>query len=224
MKPILVINFKTYKNTIGEKGVKLARICEEVAKKTNSKIIVTVQEVEIRNISSNVNIPVYSEHIDATRFGAYTGHNLPEALKQNGAAGTLINHSEDRSKLKHIKQALDRAKQVGLKTIACAPSPKIASKIAKFKPVYIAIEPPELIGGEKSVSSAKPKIITKTIKKVNQVNPVPVLCGAGVKNKKDVAKSIELGAAGVLVASHVVKAKDPEKVLRNLVKGFKNGS
>jgi triosephosphate isomerase len=49
---------------------------------------------------------------------------------------------------------------------------------------------------------------------------VGVLCGAGVKNGRDVAKAVELGAVGVLLASGVVKAKDKRAVLMDLVSGL----
>ena len=67
-------------------------------------------------------------------------------------------------------------------------------------------------------------MITDTIDKVNSVNSVPVLCGAGVKDCKDVAVAIKLGAVGVLVASHVVKAEDPAEILLELARGIKNGN
>ena len=50
---------------------------------------------------------------------------------------------------------------------------------------------------------------------------VRVLCGAGVKNGKDVRKAIELGAQGVLLASGVVKAKDKRATLLDLISGLK---
>jgi len=37
----------------------------------------------------------------------------------------------------------------------------------------------------------------------------------------DVKKSIELGAAGIAVASDIVKSADPRKELLDLVEGFK---
>ncbi|PNX52570.1 MAG: triose-phosphate isomerase, partial [Thermoplasmata archaeon M9B2D] len=64
-------------------------------------------------------------------------------------------------------------------------------------------------------------IVSTTVKAVRSINTtVKILCGAGVKNGKDVAKAIELGADGVLLASGVVKAKDKEAVLRDLVSGI----
>jgi triosephosphate isomerase len=47
-----------------------------------------------------------------------------------------------------------------------------------------------------------------------------VLCGAGVKTRADVEKAMELGAAGILLASGVVKAKDPGAVLTELIRGL----
>ena len=53
---------------------------------------------------------------------------------------------------------------------------------------------------------------------VKAANPsVRGLCGAGVKNGADVAKALELGTEGVLLASGVTKADDPIAVLRDLV-------
>jgi triosephosphate isomerase len=45
---------------------------------------------------------------------------------------------------------------------------------------------------------------------------VRVLCGAGVTTAKDVSKALELGSEGVLVASGVVKNKDPRAVLEDM--------
>jgi len=53
---------------------------------------------------------------------------------------------------------------------------------------------------------------------VKSVNPhVRILCGAGVKNGEDVAKAIELGSEGVLLASGVTKSDNPAAVLADLV-------
>ena len=49
-------------------------------------------------------------------------------------------------------------------------------------------------------------------------------CGAGISTGDDVARAIELGAEGVLLASAYVKAKDPKLVLidmaREALKGW----
>ena len=82
----------------------------------------------------------------------------------------------------------------------------------------IAVEPPELIGGDISVTTADPKIVSETASTVKSVNPdVRVLCGAGVKNGDDVAMAIKLNTEGVLLASGVTKSTNPSEVLSNLV-------
>jgi len=49
---------------------------------------------------------------------------------------------------------------------------------------------------------------------VRKVNPdVVVLCGAGISSGDDVEAALKLGTKGVLLASGVVKAKEPKKVL-----------
>ena len=96
-----------------------------------------------------------------------------------------------------------------------------AVMLAKLEPSILAVEPPELIGGDISVTKAKPEVVSETVEGVHRVAPrVPVFCGAGVKNGADIRKAIELGAEGVLLASGIVKAKDPRAALLDLVKGL----
>jgi triosephosphate isomerase len=65
------------------------------------------------------------------------------------------------------------------------------------------------------VSKAKPEVVTDTVKLVQQVNrDMPILCGAGISQAEDVAIALKLGTRGVLVASGIVKAKDPYSILR----------
>jgi triosephosphate isomerase len=219
-RPVIIINFKAYKESVGKNAVKLAKTCEKAAKKSKVEMVVAVQEQDIFRVSSQVKIKVFAQHIDPINYGAYTGGNLPEGMKESGASGTLINHSECRIDIKTIEKVIKRAKEVGLITVVCAPEPALAARVARLNPDFIAIEPPELIGGEVSVSTAKPEVITNTIKKVRKVSKVPVLCGAGVKDGNDVRIALKLGAAGVILASHVDKAKEPERVLRDLLMGL----
>ncbi|GAF77479.1 unnamed protein product, partial [marine sediment metagenome] len=178
--PLIIVNFKTYEQSIGKNALHLARICEKVAASCN--IAVAVQTADIYRISQCVEIPVLAQHIDNVDYGQYTGHTLPEAVKQAGAIGTLLNHSEHRLSLDIIKETIRKNK---LQIVACAPTSEIALEIAKFKPNFIAIEPPALIGGNISISTAQPELITNTVNKVKEYN-IPVLCGAGVKTTQDV--------------------------------------
>jgi triosephosphate isomerase len=219
MKPILLINFKTYEEGTWGKALKLAKASEELANE-DVEIVLAVQPVDVGKISENVRIPVFSQHVDPIVYGSNTGWILPESVKSAGATGTLLNHSERQIDFERLKKSVGRCKEIGLRIVICADTPGKVKEVASLKPDYIAIEPPELIGGDISVSKAKPEIITESIEKANPFG-IPVLCGAGVKNREDVNKAKELGAKGILVASGVVKAENPEEAIRDLLEGFK---
>ena len=216
--PLIIVNFKAYRQSTGKRAVKLAKICERVAKKHKANIAVAVEIPDIYQVASKVNIPVISQHVDFYNFGSHTGSVIPEDVRENGAIGTLINHSEHRVHIDEVKKYISRAKEAKLATVVCAETTKEAKMIARHKPDFIAIEPPELIGGNVSVSTAKPQLISKTVKSIKRI---PVLCGAGVRTKEDVAKAIELGTKGILLASGVTKSRNPEKALIGLVSGLK---
>ena len=153
--------------------------------------------------------------------GSATGWVTPSMVKACGCRGTLINHAEHKVDAEAVGQAVAMARELGLVTVVCANTVEDAKILAKFAPDYIAVEPPELIGGDISVTTADPSIVKNTVEQVKAVNPaIRVLCGAGVKNGKDVAAALSLGAEGVLLASGVVKAADPRAVLRDLVSGL----
>lgn len=213
----IIVNFKAYKSAVGKEAVRLATICERVARKYKISIAVAVQPADIAVVSSSVRIPVLAQHVDFIDFGAHTGWVLPESVRNSGAVGSLLNHSEHRIPLAQIKSSILRLRKLGLISIVCADTSAIAVKISKFKPDVIAVEPSALIGGKISVSDANPGIITQTTHKIRDI---PVLCGAGIHTEQDVSKALELGAKGVLVASGVTNAKNPEKELISLVKGF----
>ncbi|PIZ52241.1 triose-phosphate isomerase, partial [Candidatus Woesearchaeota archaeon CG_4_10_14_0_2_um_filter_33_10] len=182
---------------------------------------IAVQSTDIYKISKIVSIPVLSQHIDAIDFGKNTGFLLPESIKQAGAEATLLNHSEHRLDFELLKIFIERAKQAGLKTIVCAKDVEDAKKIAGLSPDFIAVEPPELIGGKISVSEAKPEVISDSVKAIKSINKkIKVLCGAGIHNKDDVKKAVKLGADGILVASGIVKAGNQEAALKDLVDGL----
>jgi len=217
-EPIIAINFKTYSQATGEKALKIAKAAEKVYKETGITIVVAPQLADLYRIAQEVEIPVFAQHIDPIKPGSHTGHVLPEAVKEAGAVGTILNHSENRMILADLEAAIRRAEEVDLITMVCSNNPKVSAAVAALGPDYVAVEPPELIGTGIPVSKAKPEVITDTVELVKKVNPdVKVLCGAGISTGEDVKKALELGTVGVLLASGVTKAKDPEKAIWDLV-------
>lgn len=216
--PVIVVNFKAYREIEGDKAIELARICEQVFEESGVSIAVCPPITELGVVARSVNIPVLSQNTDAHAPGSATGWVTASMVKSTGAVGTLINHSEHRFHRNIIEECIGLCKADSLITLVCAESVKKAIEVAEFTPDFIAIEPPELIGGNVSVTTANPLIIEETVTSVKEVNKkISVLCGAGVKTKNDVTKALELGADGVLVASAIVKSKDPKATLLNLV-------
>ncbi|TLZ46360.1 MAG: triose-phosphate isomerase [Methanobacteriota archaeon] len=219
--PAVVLNFKTYPEILGKKGWDLAKRFAAVADDTGASIVLCPPTADIAHVAKLIHLPVFAQHVDAVDPGQTTGWTPPESLLEAGAAGTLINHSERKVAWEEMAKSIPRCQAIGLEVIACADDVAEAETLAKLSPEYIAIEPPELIGGDVSVTTAKPEVVSRAVDRIRGANPrVAVLCGAGVKTRRDVAKALELGTSGVLLASGVVKAKDPEKALRDLVKGL----
>ncbi len=209
---MIIVNFKAYKGAIGENAVKLSEQCVKAGENTGEDVIVAAQPYDIPKLSGNV----YAQHIDPIEPGSNTGSVLAEGLKNAGVSGTLLNHSEKRLNPKLIKSIVDKCKELELTTVVCAQTPEECGKLSKLDPDYIAFEPPELIGGDISVSEEEPEVIKEAVK----ASKKPVLTGAGIKTGKDVEKSIELGCKGVLVASGVVKAENTYEEILELCEGL----
>ena len=168
-------------------------------------------------------IIAFAQHVDAVGYGSNTGSILPEAVKAAGAKGTVLNHAEHKLSDEILEKSIAMAKEAGLLVMVCAETTARAKSIAAFKikPDFIAIEPPELIGGNISVSTARPQLISDAVKAVHEIAKIPVITGAGIKNGVDVKKAIELGCKGVFVASGIVKSANKKKAIEDILSGFK---
>jgi len=206
----------------GRKAVELAKQAEKVSKETGASIVAVPQFADVARVAEAVEIPVFAQHIDPIKPGSCTGHVLVDSVKEAGAVGTLINHSEKQLKLVDIDTAIRLAREKNLISCVCANNPSVSAAVAALKPDIVSIEPPELIGTGIAVSKAQPEIVTNTVKLVREVNTkVTILCGAGISHGEDVAVALKLGTQGVLVASGIVKAKDPYSMLREFANATK---
>ena len=215
--PLILVNFKTYIEATGKRGVELAKIADKVSRDSGVTIAVAPQFTDLKTVTEAVEIPVFSQHIDPIKPGAYTGHVLADAVKAAGASGTILNHSERRIKISEIEEILSLARVSDLASVVCTDTPGVSAAVASLGPDMIAIEPPDLIGTGVAVSKARPELITNAIKRIRSVNDsVDILCGAGVSTAEDVGKALELGTRGVLVSSSVVKGTNPGQLLENM--------
>jgi triosephosphate isomerase len=217
---LIVLNFKTYRESTGLQALRLAEICEDISGDYSVQMVVVPQVADIQAISNAVKIPVYAQHVDGVGYGGFTGHVTAESLKAAGATGSLINHSERRLRLAEIEASISACRQAGLKTIVCTNNVATTRAAAALQPDYVAVEPPELIGSGIPVSKANPEVIVSSVEAVKGIAPqVSVLCGAGITHGEDLRSALELGSVGVLLASGIIKAKDQRKALEDLVTG-----
>ncbi len=229
MKPLLLLNFKTYPEALGSKGVALAKKIAQVKTKKYQIVIaptfpllqevvkaVSVPSLSSRRSSSRSSLPVFAQHADPVESGAHTGSISVAELKQIGVKGTLLNHSERKLSLGILKQTILLCRRYKITTVVCASSLAEVKKVAAFQPDYIAYEPPELIGGNISVTKAKPDIIVKAVQAAAAFS-VPVLCGAGIQDRGDIVQALKLGAKGVLIGHAVTTAKEPKRFLEGMV-------
>lgn len=218
MKEMIFVNFKTYEQGTGKEAVKLAKACQVVSKKTSVTIIPVVQAADVFRLTSQ-EFEVWAQHVDDINFGPNTGQILPQTVATAGAKGTLLNHSENKLPVEVIKEIIKRCQALKLETLVCSDSLEEAKAIVEARPNFIAYEPPEFIGSQiTSVSSVKPEVIKDFVREIKEV---PVLVGAGIHSQKDVKTALKLGARGILVATDVVLAKNPEKELLDLAGGFR---
>ena len=213
---LVVVNFKTYESAHGVAAEELALIMEQI--ETDARMIAVVSAFDLSAVvSAAPNLEIWTQHLDPINFGSNTGWLHPETAIQRGAKGTLINNAEHKVSIEHIAMLLDNVPE-GFTICACAADIDEARALSALQPDYVAVEPPELIGGEISVTTADPEIVSGTARAIREISEdVGILCGAGVKNGQDVLKAIELGTSGVLLASGVTKVKDAAAALNDLV-------
>ena len=216
--PLILVNLKTYREGMGSRAHLIAQAAELVAKESGATIGVAPSYIDLHPLCHHFSVPIYAQHVDGCEPGANTGHITTEAIRSAGAAGSLVNHSERRLTIAEIESSVRALQAAKLVAVVCSNNEMTSAGAAALKPDYVAIEPPELIGSGVSVSKANPDIIRNSVAAVRAVNPkAKVLTGAGIQSGECVKIAMDLGTDGVLLASSVVKSKEPAAVLRDLV-------
>ena len=207
---------------MGEGSLRIASAAVKAKSKTGVEVIVAPPGPMVGLVASSTPIAVFSQSVGNEAGGKSTGAFLPEAVKSAGARGTLLNHSESPKSIAELKQLVPRLKRLSLETCLCAATAAQALTLARLKPEYIAIEPPELIGSGIPVSKAKPGLVSTTVERVRKAGfKGKVLCGAGIVTGEDVTRAITLGVDGILVSSSVVMAEDWEAKIVELSRSLR---
>ncbi|MFC6872255.1 MULTISPECIES: triose-phosphate isomerase [Halobellus] len=209
----IVVNLKAYPCD----PIEVATAARDVAEAADVRIAVAPQAADLARVAET-GVETWAQHVDPNDYGSHTGSTLAEAVAEAGAEGTLINHSEKRLKLADIDGSVRAAERAGLETCVCANNPAQIGAVAALGPDSVAVEPPELIGGDVSVATADPGIVEDAVAAAAAVDDsVEVFCGAGISSGDDVVTAGDLGASGILLASGVAKAEDPRAALESLV-------
>jgi len=220
-EPLFLLNLKSYPGHLGPGAVRIAKLLEALGTETGVATAIAPPVPDLARVAASVALPVLSQHVDPGDAGARTGFVPVEAIEAAGARGSLVNHSEHPIATVEIEEVVRRLTSRRLVAVVCAADVDQARRLAETRPPYLAVEPPELIGGDRAVSTARPQVVSGTVEAVRSVSPeTRVLCGAGVHDRTDVARALELGAQGVLVASAVTRAPDAERAIRELLAGF----
>ncbi len=205
---MFVINLKNYMEVSGANAAKMAGICRGVADRHGVRIAIAPPNMMLSEIAMHYP-DTFAQHMDNAAVGSTTGYSVPELAKGSGVAGSLINHSEHRIPEAEIAALVPRLRKLGMTSIVCVRDNVETERYARLAPDYVAIEPPELIGSGRAVSKERPDLISAAARIVGGLeNGTMLLCGAGIVTPADVSRAMELGAAGILVASGIVKSPD----------------
>ncbi|MBI4894631.1 MAG: triose-phosphate isomerase [Candidatus Aenigmarchaeota archaeon] len=213
---MLLVNFKRYDEVMyGGGSLRLAKAAETVSQMYGVEIAVA-PPAEHLGIAGEISIPIFAQYVDAANMTA-------EKIKSFGARGAIINHSDYKIPEGEVLHFVNDARRAGLTSVVCVNSVAEAQAYVSFKPDYMAIEPDNLIGTGKSVSTTRPDAISDLADLLMRHGMEGrAMCGAGISNEDDVRKALEFGAAGgVLVSSAVVKAKDWQGKIEELARGFR---
>jgi triosephosphate isomerase (TIM) len=210
---MIIINFKNYSTNL--KLIARAQLVEKYL----PNAIIAVPLTDIFEVTAETKLKVFAEHIDWQEKGRATGFIIPEEVKNDGATGSLLNHSEHRLKFSTVKTTLARAAKAKLKIILCASSVKEVKKFAPLKPWAIAYEDPKLVASGKSITKYKTEEVKKFAQLLKKTKIIPI-CGAGIHSVADIKAAKKLGCHGVLIASAIAAAspKKAEDFLRELAK------
>lgn len=220
----LILNYKTYTESSGEKAKALTQIVAEAVTPDDLKIIVCPQITELATLKQQFpQVTFWTQHVEAFEPGKTTGRVTIPAAKTAGAVGTLLNHSERPLSDTSLVTVLGLSKKYDYKTCVCVADKDKAQSIFPLSPDMVSFEPPELISTPTSLIDVDIFSAREFVTTYRQTG-IPLILGAGVRDANDVEKALELGYSGVLLASGFVLAEDPKTFLTQILNTFASNS
>ncbi|MFA5025150.1 MAG: triose-phosphate isomerase [Candidatus Shapirobacteria bacterium] len=215
---MILINYKIYRETFGNKAIELAKIIKEVGDKYKIRTVVTTSALDALKVQRETGVEVWLQNVDEFDEGKHTGWISAQQAYDLGIKGSLINHSEHKIPKGKIAKII-KSKPADFEIMCCVASvSQIKQWTNKLKPEWVLYEPPELIASkDKSVATENPDMIKSA---AQALNGVKLLVGAGVKSRQDVKVSLNMGAKGVGLASAFVLNNNPQALLEEIASGF----
>ncbi|MEN6338537.1 MAG: triose-phosphate isomerase [Clostridiaceae bacterium] len=175
---------------------------------------------EIRRIREHTKkLIVLAPYMDILRPGRGLADVLPEALTAAGAQGVVLNHCERPMTLSHIRQSVERARELDMLSFVCADSIAEAEAVAHFHPDIINPEPTELIGG---TAASDMGYVAEAIRAVKAIDPnIMVEQAAGITTAQQIYDFIMAGSEAAGSASGILRSPKPYELLDEMVAAVK---
>ncbi|HRX58170.1 MAG TPA: triose-phosphate isomerase [Eubacteriales bacterium] len=219
MKPkIRTPYFETgVKNYIyGDAVLEYAVAADAASIKHDVDVLFIAPYTEIRRIREHTKkLIVLAPYMDVLRPGRGLADVLPEALAAAGAQGVVLNHCERPMTLSHIRQAVERARDLDMLSFVCADTIAEAQAVAHFHPDIINPEPTELIGG---TAASDMRYVKEAIQAVKAIDPnILVEQAAGITTAQQIYDFIMAGSEAAGSASGILRSPHPYELLDEMV-------
>lgn len=220
-RPFFEVGPKTY--AWGAPVVALARRADDLSRRFDVDVVFTPQYTDIGAVAATVErVHVFAQHMDPLEPGRGIGAVLPEALRDAGAVGVLLNHVERRLDPEALARTMRRAEAVGLATMVCADDMAGAVAVAGLRPTILIVEEPLMIAGGRRDEVAR-RAVAATNDAIHQVDQgIRVLHGAGINGPDDVYEVIAAGAEGTGSSSAIFTASDPAAMLESMLRAARS--
>ncbi|MEI7579337.1 MAG: triose-phosphate isomerase [bacterium] len=218
---MLILNLKTYTESTNDNIYRLLDAVFKLVEQTpkyNEIIFCAVNQLQILQAKEKYPaLNFISQSCDLVNQGSTTGSIPVDLLLSAGINYSVINHAEKRVWDENFVSKLDEY-QEKMKFVVCCENKDEVNELLTIKPLAIAYENKELIGSGKSITEENPDGVMQFINIAK--GKTKVILGAGISSGQDVAKGLEMGAEGFILASAFVKANDPYAKLLELCKPF----
>jgi len=200
----------------GDAVVEMAKAADAASVKYDVDVLFILPYVEIRRIRELCpNLIILAPYMDTIRPGRGMANILPEALKEAGAQGVVINHCERPMTLSAIKNTIIRANELDMFSFVCTDTIDEAKAVAQLGPDIINPEPSELIG---SGQASDMNYVMDAIKAVKSINPdILVEQAAGITTAEQIYDFIMAGSEGAGSASGVINSEKPLELLDEMI-------